>query len=211
MATHSSIVAWRIPWTGESSGLQPMGSQRVGHDWVHTHTHKIDNAWEPTIEHREIVSARWRQQKLAQCCKATILQNRLIKNKIKSTKYTPCGHFPAYVTGLARKGTNLPWAPTQCWASCFRGLYNYHPNRTVLRLKGNIPHNNYARIRKCTETISLVSQNARTPPSPISAQVITQSWRTPKTIGPLTHPGLSAYGRTSLFHASDIPVFIFQL
>ena len=31
-ATHSSILAWRIPWTEESGGLQSMGSQRVGHD-----------------------------------------------------------------------------------------------------------------------------------------------------------------------------------
>ena len=32
MATHSSILAWRIPWTEESGGLQSIGSQRVGHD-----------------------------------------------------------------------------------------------------------------------------------------------------------------------------------
>ena len=32
MATHSSILAWRIPWTGESVRLQSMGSQRVRHD-----------------------------------------------------------------------------------------------------------------------------------------------------------------------------------
>ena len=32
MATHSSILAWRIPWTGEPGGLWFMGSQRVGHD-----------------------------------------------------------------------------------------------------------------------------------------------------------------------------------
>ena len=32
MATHSSIVAWEIPWTEEPGGLQSMGSQRVGHD-----------------------------------------------------------------------------------------------------------------------------------------------------------------------------------
>ena len=32
MATHSSILAWRIPWIEESGGLQPMGSQRVRHD-----------------------------------------------------------------------------------------------------------------------------------------------------------------------------------
>jgi len=32
MATHSSILAWEIPWTEEPGGLQSMGSQRVGHD-----------------------------------------------------------------------------------------------------------------------------------------------------------------------------------
>ena len=40
MATHSSILAWRIPWTEEPSGLQSMGSQRVRCDWVTT-THTI--------------------------------------------------------------------------------------------------------------------------------------------------------------------------
>ena len=34
MATHSSILAWRIPWREEPSRLQSMGSQRVGHDLV---------------------------------------------------------------------------------------------------------------------------------------------------------------------------------
>ena len=32
IATHSSILAWRIPWTEEPGGLQSMGSQGVGHD-----------------------------------------------------------------------------------------------------------------------------------------------------------------------------------
>ena len=32
MATYSSILAWRIPWTEETGGLHVMGSQRVGHD-----------------------------------------------------------------------------------------------------------------------------------------------------------------------------------
>ena len=34
MATHSSTLAWRIPWTEEPGRLQSTGSQRVGHDWV---------------------------------------------------------------------------------------------------------------------------------------------------------------------------------
>ena len=39
MATHSSILAWEIPWIEEPGGLQSMGSQRVGHDWVTNPTH----------------------------------------------------------------------------------------------------------------------------------------------------------------------------
>ena len=34
MATHSSILAWKIPWTEEPGGLQSLKSQRVRHDWV---------------------------------------------------------------------------------------------------------------------------------------------------------------------------------
>ena len=53
MATHSSILAWKIPWTEEPGRLQSMGSQRVGQDWAtfflllstpasqHTHTHTV--------------------------------------------------------------------------------------------------------------------------------------------------------------------------
>ena len=41
MATHSSILAWRIPWTEEPGGLQSMGLQRVRHDWV-TNTHTMN-------------------------------------------------------------------------------------------------------------------------------------------------------------------------
>ena len=42
MATHSSLVAWRIPWTEEPGRLQSMGSQRVRHDRAtNTHTRKV--------------------------------------------------------------------------------------------------------------------------------------------------------------------------
>ena len=36
MATHSSTLAWKIPWAEEPGRLQSMGSQRVGHDWATT-------------------------------------------------------------------------------------------------------------------------------------------------------------------------------
>ena len=40
MATHSSFLAWKIPWKEEPGRLQSMGSQRVGHDFVTEHTHR---------------------------------------------------------------------------------------------------------------------------------------------------------------------------
>ena len=47
MAAHSSILAWRIPWTEEPSGLQSIRSQKVGHNrtwlkWLSTHTKQQD-------------------------------------------------------------------------------------------------------------------------------------------------------------------------
>ena len=44
MAAHSSILAWKIPWTEEPGGLQFMGSQRVRHDWA-TKQHQQDSEY----------------------------------------------------------------------------------------------------------------------------------------------------------------------
>ena len=40
IATYSSILAWRIPWTERPGGLQSMGLQRVIDNWANKHTHK---------------------------------------------------------------------------------------------------------------------------------------------------------------------------
>ena len=48
MVTHSSILAWRIPWTEEPGRLQSMWSQRVGHDWATSLWRVltgVDHAW----------------------------------------------------------------------------------------------------------------------------------------------------------------------
>ena len=43
MATHSSTLAWKIPWTEEPGRLQSMGSHRVGHDFAFTfHFHALE-------------------------------------------------------------------------------------------------------------------------------------------------------------------------
>ena len=41
VATHSSVLAWEIPWTEEPGGLESTGSQRVGHDYVTEHAHNL--------------------------------------------------------------------------------------------------------------------------------------------------------------------------
>ena len=43
IAMHTSILAWKIPWTGEPGGLQSTGSQRVGHDWTTKDTMHVIN------------------------------------------------------------------------------------------------------------------------------------------------------------------------
>ena len=43
MSTHSSILAWKIPWMEEPGRLQSMGLQRVGHNWATSLTHSL--AW----------------------------------------------------------------------------------------------------------------------------------------------------------------------
>ena len=59
MATHSCILAWRIPWTEDPGEVQSMGSQRVRHDWVTNtfafiHRKKILRTYSYRKKHREI-------------------------------------------------------------------------------------------------------------------------------------------------------------
>ena len=53
MATHSGILAWRIPGTWEPGGLPSMGSHRVGHDWsdlaAAAATRECENSFSPTV------------------------------------------------------------------------------------------------------------------------------------------------------------------
>ena len=75
MATHSSILAWRIPRTEEPCGLQTKGSQRVGHDWATTiHTVSYRSWFMPTSRASVI----------------TILQDRLPHPLLYSISLTWC-------------------------------------------------------------------------------------------------------------------------
>ena len=55
MAVHASVLAWRIPWTEEPGGVQPVGSQRVGRDWATNTTTQLlqknlPAAWEAQLD-----------------------------------------------------------------------------------------------------------------------------------------------------------------
>ena len=65
VATHSSILAWRIPWTDEPAGLQSIGSQKAWHNWgdsAHTHPTQIENKFglfqrrKPKMEEKELLA-----------------------------------------------------------------------------------------------------------------------------------------------------------
>ena len=53
IATHSSVLAWRIPWTEEPGGLQSTGLQRVGHDWATSLSLSLLHLW--CSRHRNIL------------------------------------------------------------------------------------------------------------------------------------------------------------
>ena len=62
MSTHSSILAWRITWTEERGGLQSMGSQRVGHDWVTNTTYAVPGTfyyWHIISAHSMLAGEKW--------------------------------------------------------------------------------------------------------------------------------------------------------
>ena len=56
MATHSSILAWRIPWTEEPGGLQSIGLQRVGHNLVIKPPYHFKDpfSWDPQFINKRI-------------------------------------------------------------------------------------------------------------------------------------------------------------
>ena len=49
MATYSSVLAWRIPWTEEAGRLQSMGLERVGHGLATEHTVSVPASYEVTV------------------------------------------------------------------------------------------------------------------------------------------------------------------
>ena len=95
MATHSSILAWRIPWTEEPGRLQSTGSQRVGHDWATSPS--------PSNEHPGLISSRmdWLDLLAVQGTLKSLLQHHSSKASIlqRSAFFTVQFSHPYMATG----------------------------------------------------------------------------------------------------------------
>ena len=85
MATHSSILAWEIPWTEELGGLQSMGSQRVGHNLA-------NNSFKETPESSLLLCTMWgymnKEVSPHQTWNLGLPASRTVRNKI-SVVYKP--------------------------------------------------------------------------------------------------------------------------
>ena len=109
MATHSSILAWKIPWIEEPGGLQSMGLQRVGQDWATKHLLKRPRARFQAARDNSTVQSppQWFQQ--------------------PTLNFSPA--LPCLPTDTPNKGSglNLPlaasWFPCHCLFDCARHAY----------------------------------------------------------------------------------------
>ena len=120
MATHSSILAWRISWTEEPGGLRSMGSQKVGHDRV-THilsllphiahqdnffSQSVNTVWEPTVCPGQSETL-WHVQKKYLLLERNPQSNQKRKTYIKQWEAV-IGKFPWCLLSISFYNTVLP-------------------------------------------------------------------------------------------------------
>ena len=92
MVTHSSTLAWKIPWTEKPVRLQSMGSQRVGHDWATSLFH-----FNPVTAQVSLfaLAARELRTKTVACLLSRIIQNAVIWTDLSLHFLFPsCSWFP---------------------------------------------------------------------------------------------------------------------
>ena len=101
MATRSSVLAWRIPGTGEAGGLPSMGSHRVGHDWsdlAAALSSTKSNQRNGCLQGKGRKSTRWvwylLSQKLGKCFKNYRNMSKMYRKQVLKAFHWPnLGHF----------------------------------------------------------------------------------------------------------------------
>ena len=128
MATHSSILAWRIPWMEEPGGLQSTGSQRVWHDWATSLSLFLS-----TVNMCYIYSwASWKNKlytlfNLVPHFGRAEKQDHLPKLYQRALKHSQCSHAPNLSTDSINPLLKTYLKPTNShFLLCF-----YHPNPII--------------------------------------------------------------------------------
>ena len=105
-ATHSSILAWRIPWTGEPGGLQSLGLHRVRHDWA-TNTYlgrKVMTNLDSILKSRDITMPT-----KVHIVKATILLVVMYRYESWATNKAEHQRIDAFKLWCWRRLLRVPW------------------------------------------------------------------------------------------------------
>ena len=135
MATHPSILAWRIPGTGETRGLPSMGSHRVGHDWSDLAAAAAAAA---AAEYTMRIILLLNTNSCAWC---TVRPNQ--GDGVWSRE--------RFIAGLSKKNGRLvakePWTPQSFWQSVLKGEHFSEVREGLPRICDQLVHNSLTRVR----------------------------------------------------------------
>ena len=109
MATHSSVLAWRIPGTAEPGGLPSMGSHRVGHDWSDLAAAAAAAAWLWELDHKEGWAVKnW--------CFRTVVLEKTLESPLDSKEIKPVNpkeNHPWTFIGRTYAEAPILWPPDE--------------------------------------------------------------------------------------------------
>ena len=150
MATHSSTLAWKIPWTEEPGRLQSMGSQRVGHDWATS----LSQGWDSYMTTPQKIAEKWSQrldQNLCQTALEPHIFSRLIYNYRSHKFFGYLGHLTS--TLFTKLGKDIPFRLVWPYSPRASGGASFHHSTCT----GQVWHKMPKRKGKGCQGITLLS------------------------------------------------------
>ena len=105
MATHSSILTWRIPWTEEHRELQSMGLQRVRHNWVtNIHTQHQQQLEPSLVDYRFSINTSWMNEWMNEQTVGTQISVGIRDASMNQIKSLRCSELDRLKYACLRKG-----------------------------------------------------------------------------------------------------------